>query len=149
MILQAYDPSTNPLNNNEWSFPLLEVIHIVSFAVAVGTVALVDLRLLGVGMRQVTAARLQRVTLLWTGFGILSAVMSGIALWTTDPLEYLHNRAFQFKLICLAAAIVYNYTLHWKAALAPDPAVWGKLAGAVSLVLWLSVVFGGIFYAFL
>lgn len=147
--MQSYDPSANPLNHNEWSFPLLEIIHIVSFAVAVGTIALVDLRLLGVGMRRLKAAELLRATLFWTGFGILTAVMSGLALWTTDPLQYLHNPAFQFKLICLAAAIAYHYTLHWKAARSPDPGVWGKLAGGVSLLLWLGVVFGGIFYAFL
>ena len=28
-----YDPATNPLNNNEWSFPLLEIIHIVGFMI--------------------------------------------------------------------------------------------------------------------
>ena len=41
-----YDPATNPLNNNEWSFPLLEIIHIVGFAVAIGTIFMVDLRLM-------------------------------------------------------------------------------------------------------
>jgi hypothetical protein len=40
----AYDPATNPLNNNEWSFPLLEIIHIASFAVSIGTIFIVDLR---------------------------------------------------------------------------------------------------------
>ena len=42
-----YDPTTNPLNNNEWSFPLLEIFHILGFALSIGTVAVVDLRLLG------------------------------------------------------------------------------------------------------
>ena len=45
----AYDPSTNPLNNNEWSYPLAECVHIASMALSIGCIVLVDLRLLGAG----------------------------------------------------------------------------------------------------
>ena len=41
MLIATYDPSTNPLNAYEWVFPLLECIHIPSFALSVGTIALV------------------------------------------------------------------------------------------------------------
>jgi hypothetical protein len=146
--MQAYDPSTNPLNGNEWSFPLLEVIHIASFALSVGTIAIVDLRLLGLGMRHRTSAQLIKDTELWTMWGILLAVMSGMVLVTTDPASYLYNPAFRFKLACLVAAIAYNYTVHLKIASSEHSVLWGSLAGALSIALWLSVVFGGIFYAF-
>jgi hypothetical protein len=146
--MQAFDPSTNPLNNNEWSFPLLEIIHIVSFAVSIGTIAIVDLRLLGLGMWRQTSAQLVKSTELWTQFGILLAVMSGVFLVSTDPANYLHNPAFRFKLGCLLAAVVYNFTVHHKVASSGHSALAGRLAGALSLVLWLAVVFGGIFYAF-
>jgi hypothetical protein len=56
-----YDPATNPLNNNEWSFPLLEIIHIVGFAVAMGTIFMVDLRLIGIGMKRQPSSQLQRI----------------------------------------------------------------------------------------
>jgi len=147
--MQAYDPSTNPLNNNEWSFPLLEIVHIVSFAMAVGTIAIVDLRLLGLAMRRIPSAQLLRGTELWTLSGILLAMFSGALLVTTDPLNYLHNPAFQFKLACLSAAIVYNYTIHRRIAQSKPSPIAAIAAGAVSLALWVSVVFGGIFYAFI
>ena len=147
--MQAYDPSTNPLNNNEWSFPLLEIIHIVSIAAAVGTIAIVDLRLLGLGMRRATAAQLVRGTQLWTLSGILVALLSGAVLVTTDPLNYIGNAAFQFKLTCLAAALVYHYTVHLKVATSQHSVLGGRLAAAISIAFWVSVVFGGIFYAFI
>jgi hypothetical protein len=147
--MQAFDPSTNPLNNNEWSFPLLEIIHIVSFAMSIGTIAIVDMRLLGLGMWHRTSAQLVKSTELWTQFGILLAVMSGIFLVSTDPANYLHNRAFRFKIACFLVAIVYNYTLHLKVAMSEHSAFAGRLAGTLSLALWIAVVFGGIFYAFI
>jgi len=147
--MQAYDPSTNPLNGNEWSFPLLEIVHIASFAWSVGTIAIVDLRLLGVGMRNQTSEQLVKATELWTQLGILLAVTSGMLLVTTDPASYLYNPAFRFKMACLLAAIVYNYTWRQRVASAPHSALMGGLAGGLSIALWLSVVFGGIFYAFI
>jgi hypothetical protein len=68
-MLLAYDPATNPLNNNEWAFPLFECIHIAAFAMSVGTIAIVDLRLLGLGLRHQTAAQLVQDTMLWTSEG--------------------------------------------------------------------------------
>jgi hypothetical protein len=146
--MQAYDPSTNPLNGNEWSFPLLEIIHIAAFAVSVGTIAIVDLRLLGLGMRRQTSAQLVKDTELWTQLGLLLAVTSGMLLVTTDPASYLYNPAFRFKMACLLAAIVYNYTWRRKVASAEHSAFGGRVTGGLSIALWLSVVFSGIFYAF-
>ena len=51
MLQINYDPATNPLNNNEWAFPLFECIHIAMFAMSIGTIALVDFRLLGLALR--------------------------------------------------------------------------------------------------
>lgn len=54
MLLEiVYDPTTNPLNNNEWSFPLLEIIHIAAFTLSIGTIAIVDIGLLGWGKNDV------------------------------------------------------------------------------------------------
>src|SRR6266849_5242650 len=61
-LMLAYDPSTNPLNNNDWAFPLLEIIHITGFAVAIGTVAIVDLCLLGGGQGRWAPARMVKDT---------------------------------------------------------------------------------------
>jgi hypothetical protein len=144
-----FDPATNPLNNNEWSFPLLEVIHIVGFAIAIGTIFLVDLRMLGMGLRNRLPSQLSRDLAPWTLGGLAAVLISGPLIWTSDPNMYLHNLGFQFKMAALLAALVYQYTIHRKVAFSdPSPAV-GAATGIVSVLLWVSVVAGGIFIAFI
>lgn len=145
----AYDPQTNPINNIEWLFPLLECIHISMFAVSVGTIAIVDLRLLGVGLRSQTPAQLTKDTTLWTLMGLFIVITSGLLIFTSDPLRYYYNPTFRFKVECLLVAIIFNYTIHRKVALSnPSPGV-GALVGGISLLLWVAVVFAGLLYAFL
>lgn len=129
--------------------PVLEIVHIAAFAFSIGTIAIVDLRLLGLGMRRQTPAQLVRATAVWTLSGLLLVVTSGMLLVTTDPASYFYNPAFRFKMVCLLAAIIYNYTVHRKVAASGHSAIAGGLAGGLSIALWLSVVFGGIFYAFI
>jgi hypothetical protein len=145
----AYDPQTNPINNIEWAFPLLECIHISMFALSVGTIALVDLRLFGLGVRSQTPAQLTKDTFLWTLVGLFIVITSGLLIFTSDPLRYYYNPTFRFKVECLLVAIVYNYTIHRKVALSNPSLGVGVLVGGVSLLLWVGVVFAGLLYAFL
>jgi hypothetical protein len=69
-------------------------------------------------------------------------------IFTSDPLRYYYSPAFRLKIICLLIAIIYNYTIHRKVALSKAPPIAAKLAGAVSLLLWVTIVFAGLFYAF-
>lgn len=135
----------NPLNENELIFPTLEVIHILGFAFSVGTIALVDFRMLGLGMKKQTAAEVASDLSLWTLVGLVTMVISGLLLFSSDPDMYYLNRSFQIKMVLLVAAIVFHYTVHRKSV-----AVGGSTAvAAVSLALWTGVVFGGIFIAFI
>ncbi len=148
MALLVYDPATNPLNNNEWSFPLLEIIHIAGFALAIGTIMMVDLRLLGIGMRRQSSSTLAKDLAPWTLAGLVAVLTSGPLIFTSDPNMYLHNAGFIFKMEALLLAILYHYTVHRKVALSnPSPAV-GILVGTLSIALWVSVVAGGLFIAF-
>ena len=143
-----YDAATNPLNNNEWSFPLLEIIHIVGFALAIGTIFMQDLRLIGVGMLRQPASQLYKDLAPWTLGGFVAVLMSGPLIWSSDPNMYLNNGAFRFKMGALVIALLYQYTVHRKVALSdPSPAV-GALVGVVSVALWVSVIAGGLFIAF-
>jgi|SRR5215469_6416261 len=143
----AYDPTTNPLNNNEWSFPLLECIHIAGFTLSIGTIAIVDFRLLGLSTGQ-KPAQLLKETAPWTLFGLVIMLLTGPLIFSSDPRMYLANYSFRFKMVALLVAIIYNYTVHRKVALSdPSPGV-SKFVGALSLALWVSVVAGGLFIAF-
>ena len=144
----AYDPLSNPLNHIEWAFGALECTHIVSFAVGVGTIALVDLRLLSTGLKSMPAERMGRDLSLWTLGGLALALTSGLLLFSTDPERYAANGAFRFKVVCLAIALIYQYTLHGRATRPGTSPGLQAAAGAVSLLLWIPVIFGGLFYAF-
>jgi hypothetical protein len=144
----AYDPGSNPLNNNEWSFPLLEIIHIAGFTLSVGTIALVDLRLLGLGLLRGSSRKIAESMAPWTLVGLVIMLFSGPMIFSSDPKMYMRNSSFIFKMVALLVAIVYNYTIHWKVARSEPSARIGRLVGALSLALWVSVVAGGLFIAF-
>jgi len=143
-----YDPATNPLNNNEWSFPLLEIIHIVGFAIAMGTIFMVDLRLIGIGMRRRLASQLSKDLAPWTLGGLAAVLMSGPLIFSSDPNMYVNNSSFQFKMGALLIALLYQYTIHRKVAFSDPSPVVAALTGIVSVALWVSVVAGGLFIAF-
>ena len=148
MLLQNAIADT--LNNTEWAFALAECIHIGGFAVAVGSIALVDFRMLNLGLRSETAARILRYTELWTVIALLFVVFSGVALFLSQVDIYRVNLIFPLKMYALAAALIYNFTVHRKVATMENPPpVLSKLVASVSLLLWVSVVFGGIFTGFL
>lgn len=138
----------NPLNASEWTFPILEVLHISSFAIAIGTVALVDFRLLGLGLRAQTAGQLMKDTRAATLISLSVALFSGLLLYSTDPDKFYLNVSFLFKITCLLLAILFHYTIHRRVALAGSSPTLGRLVAVVSILLWVGVVFGGIFIEF-
>jgi hypothetical protein len=147
MLLQ--NAIADALNNTEWAFPLAECFHIPAFALSIGTIALVDLRLLGVALKRVSTAKLLRDTEPWTLLGLVIVIFSGAALFLSQTFIYLVNSAFFFKIGCLVVGIIYNFTIHRKVAASPDvsPGV-AKLTAIVSLLLWGGVLYGGLFIAF-
>jgi hypothetical protein len=143
-----YDLNANPLNSNEWAFPLTECFHITSFALSIGTIVLVDLRMLGLALKNRTAAQLTRDTGIWTFAGLVIVIMSGLLIFSSDPFMYMRNLAFRFKVTMLLLAIIFNYTIHRKVAISGGPAA-AKAVGAISLLMWVLVVFGGLWIAFI
>ena len=137
------------MSEHQWLFPALECVHIVSFALSIGTIALVDFSLLGIGLQRKAAPQLVRSTDLWTLSGFVLIAFSGLLLFATDPDHYYLNTDFQIKITCLILAVIFNYTIHRKLALSDAPSVvTGNLVAGVSLVLWITVIFCGLFFAF-
>jgi hypothetical protein len=138
----------NPLNASAFIFPVLEVFHIVGFAICMGTIGIVDLRLFGVGMNHQKVAEVAQDVAPWTLVGLALVLLSGPLMFSSDPDMYYLNPAFQIKMGCFATALLFNYTVHRKVSLRGASPVAGKLVAVVSLLLWTSVIFGGIFIAF-
>jgi hypothetical protein len=138
----------NPLNQSSLVFPILECLHIIGFICGVGTIALVDFRLLGVGLTQKSAAQLWSDTLPWTLGGLSLVIFSGLLLFSIDPDMYYLNYVFLLKMASLILAIVFYYTaVHKTAAYGAAPGK-SRIVASISLGLWSLVLFGGIFIGF-
>lgn len=148
MLLQ--NAIADALNNTEWAFALAECVHIGGFAIGVGSIALVDFRMLNLGLRRETAARILRYSEPWTLIGLALVLFSGATLFLSQVEIYLVNLIFPLKMYTLLAALIYNFTVHRKVAkMKNPPPILSKSVAVVSLLLWVSVVFGGIFTGFL
>ena len=153
MLLLQGAPPTNPvsvaLNSAEWIFPACELFHIVGFGISIGTVALVDLSLLGVEFKPKGTPALLKATAPWTLIALVVVLTAGLVLFLTNPIHYVYNSAFRLKMITLLIAIVFNYTIHRKVAssgILTQPTA--MLVALTSLALWLCVVASGLFIAF-
>jgi hypothetical protein len=137
----------NPLSTSPSLFPILECFHIAGFVLSIGMTALVDCRLLGLGLQKQTPAEIALAFDWWMLGGLIVAVFSGLLIFSTDPDMYYLNRSFLIKMACLFLAITFNYTIHRRAVSGGLSAGAGRLVACVSLTLWVAVIFGGIFIA--
>jgi hypothetical protein len=139
---------------SQWLFPSLETIHVLALAVVVGSIAMVDLRLLGFSSSRVSVTRLSRDTLPFTWAAFAIAVLSGGALFVSNATTYIQAWPMLIKLglIVVAGAnmllfhhFVYRSVDSWDHGNAPTAA---KIAGGLSLIFWFAVVALGRWIAF-
>jgi hypothetical protein len=141
-------PWARAMNGPEWAFPAVESLHFIGFALSVGTIAIVDLRLLGMAMRLQSASELAADLHIWTRTGLAVMLISGPLMFSADAINYHHNPAFQFKMVCLSLALFFHFSVHRLAIRTSAPPLLAKLAGVISLSLWTCVVAGGRMIAF-
>jgi len=123
-----------------WAFPLIEAIHIVALVVLLGTTMLVNFTLLGL-VRGWSAARIGHNVSVYVNCALVTVVVTGALLFVSDPWRYYASDAFGPKILMLAIATAYQFTLYPR-ILRIDPAYTmlpGRIAACVSLVLWFGV----------
>jgi len=149
MLLLQVDSIADALNSSDWIFAAAECCHIAAFACSIGMIAAVDYKLLGFGIQHATPSKVLRDTMPWTILGLAVVLLSGPILLLSDVRMYLHNPPFRLKMLALALAIVFNFTIHLRVALSDNVSRPVQVITAiVSLALWISVIFGGLFIAF-
>jgi hypothetical protein len=135
---------------SEWLFPIVETAHVLALAVVFGSVAMVDLRLLGLGGRGTPVRQLAREVLPWTWTAFVLAAAFGTLMFVSKAGTYFHNHEFRMKFLAmfLAGANMLVFQLgafrraaEWEAR-EPPPAA-ARIAGALSLLLWMLVIFYG------
>jgi len=140
-------PPLNPIVRWEWVFPVVEAIHICGFALLVGSIVILDLRLLGISLRGQPVSRLAKELSPWIWTGIAIQLTTGPYLFSGDPREYVQIAAFRNKMLFLLLALIFHFTVIRKAtAPAADsaPLGWRRPAACVSLGLWFCVLLAGL-----
>lgn len=137
-----------------WTYPIVEIVHIVGFVVLVGGAAMFDLRLLGVS-RALPASLMARHHLPWARAALLLVLPSGFLMFIAHATEFADNPAFRLKLAFLVLAGLNALMFHrgafrsvagWESTAVP---VSARLAAVASLVLWVGVIAAGRLLAYL
>ena len=136
-------------------FPLLETLHVIGLSLVVGTIAIVDLRLLDLASRRRPVRQLTKETLPYTWLGFIIALSTGTLMFASKATTYIANTPFRIKLGLLAFAGLNMITFHFLTYRSVDrwdhdgpTPVTARIAGGTSLVLWCTIVFVGRWIAF-
>jgi hypothetical protein len=129
-----------------WLYPAVETVHIVGIALLFGSIAVLDLRLIGFS-RSLPLRRLAGHVLPWTIGSFVLIVPSGLAMFVAHATELIQSPVFVLKLSLIFAAAINAALYH--AAAGGERARWdvdamppalARISGAVSLLLWIAVI---------
>jgi hypothetical protein len=135
------------IRENDLLFPTIESVHVLAICLVVGSILVLDLRLIGFASVQRPVSRLANAILpvTWGAFAV--AATSGFLLFISNATKYLANGYFVAKMFLICAAGVNMLVFHWISARdLPrwekdiSPPLRARLAGAFSILLWIAVV---------
>ena len=138
-----------------WAYPAVEIVHITGIILLVGSVAMLDLRLLGLS-RSIPVSALARHVLPWSWAALLLIVPSGLAMFSAHATDFLGNGAFALKMTLLLVAGCnaaffhvgpYRTVKDWDVGRAAPLAA--RASAAASLLIWVGVVSCGRLLAYL
>lgn len=160
----AFDSTGHAIADTSWSAQLqgserlwmvLEGAHVLTIMLFAGSILFVDLRLLGAVLRTTPVSKVTDTLLPYTVAGFAVMVLTGLALFFANPIDYFHNIIFRIKVLFLIAAAVNIFVFHYRVQ--ANRAVWDHLArppgsarraAALSLFLWVGVIMAGRFAAY-
>jgi hypothetical protein len=138
------------IRSSLYLFPFIESAHVIGLTMVFGTIAIVDLRLLGIASTRRPFSRIASDLFRWTWAAFALTVVTGLLMFTTNAAVYYHNVFFRCKMAMIALAgvnmAIFEMTTlrsvqRWdKDAAAPRA---GRTVAALSLVIWISVIFLG------
>jgi hypothetical protein len=146
----AESPWSVSIHESEIAYSLIESIHVWSMCLFFGLAVMFDLRLLGWTMTKVPVSEFSRRLLPWTIAGFVVMAISGTLLFYAIPVRSYQNIFFRFKMILLLLAGLNVWIFHsrvypkvdtWDVDAKPPRAA--RVAGALSLALWVGVIVTG------
>jgi hypothetical protein len=125
--------------------PVIETVHLLAIALAVGTIMVIDLSVLGIALRRETVPRISRELAPWTQSGFGVALATGVLLFCAEAVKMGCKPLFWSKLALLAGAFAFYFTAERKMALTAKSMtiMRARLIAVASLLFWFGVAFGG------
>jgi hypothetical protein len=134
------------IRNSSWAFAVIESLHLLALSVVGGAVLIVDLRLLGFGLRSQPIAEVAREARPWLIGSLIVMLVTGVGLFLSEAMKCYHSTAFAVKMACLALVLLFTFSVRMKVTMADEGRVrpsWLKLVALVSLALWFGVAASG------
>jgi hypothetical protein len=138
-----------------WLFPAIETLHLLGMAVLVGSITAFDLRLLGWMLRRERVSALAGRLLPWSWAGFAVQLVTGALLFASEAVKVYPNPAFRLKMLLLffvgLHALIFHLSVYRNVASWDDTEVLPvgpKVAGFVSILLWIGIVAAGRFIGF-
>lgn len=151
LLQKVYDSQIGTtIRESSTLFPWLESLHVLAITTVLGTIAIIDLRLLGYWSHRRGVKRLGRDLLPFTWVAFAFALATGLLLFSSNTTAYWANTPFKAKMVVLVLAginmLVFHSTFYrsvdqWDEQVKPPTAA--RVAGALSLTLWIGVIFLG------
>lgn len=144
------------LENNSWIVAInssvvlsaiLEVAHYAGFFVLVGSIAIVDLRVLGLAARRQTAASLAEQLFPWMWTGLISAFLSGFLMFAGDATDFARASIFGLKMLVIFLALVAGIIVQWSVPRwdrGPSMPIAARVLALVSLALWIGAILAAV-----
>jgi hypothetical protein len=127
-----------------WMFPILEAIHLVGLSMLGGALLVVDLRLLGWGLKDGTIATLNRQARPWLLGAIALMLGTGVLLFLSEAIKCYYNTAFWVKITTLPFALAFTLAVKDRfARSATYTSADSQLVAAADILLWFIVAAGG------
>ena len=127
-----------------WLFPGIEAIHLLGLEVLGGSVLVVDLRLMGVGLTRQSPAQVQAAARWWFLGSLGVMLATGIPLFLSEAVKCCFNDSFEVKMAALALGVIFTFGVRNRVARREDAPAWLLGAvGALSLGLWITVAAAG------
>jgi len=133
-----------------WLFPFLESIHVIAATMVLGSILMVDLRLLGVAAKRYSITTMSSELAPWSWGAFAVATVTGVGMFITRAASHVVNPAFQWKMFLLLLAginmVVFHYRIYknisnWDTAYKIPVNV--RMFGASSLIIWAGVMLSG------
>jgi uncharacterized membrane protein len=135
------------LTGTGWTAALLAILHYYSMFVLVGSMAIVDLRVMGILARDQSATVLARRIFPWVWASLAVNLITGFIMFAGDATAYVPTWSFQLKILVVLLAIALGIVVQWKvpawdqASTLPAAA---KIAAAISLLFWVGAILMGV-----